>query len=110
MLPDAAVTISRPSRRFVDRPMTYTVWLDGQDVGAIHNGETRRFPISPGVHKVRLGISGRALGSGRIWISQDKEVEASTGDAAALRCTPRPMRGIFRPHHRIELEEASTAQ
>jgi len=60
MEPDAAVTISRPSHRFVDRPMTYTVWIDGQEVGAIHDGETQRFSVTPGNHQVRLGISGRA--------------------------------------------------
>jgi hypothetical protein len=60
MASEAAITIRRPSHRLVDRPMSYTVWIDGEDVGAVHDRETQRFPVAPGVHHVRLGISGRA--------------------------------------------------
>ena len=107
---ESTIRIGRPSHRLVDRPMAYTVWIDGTDVGAIHDGESQRFPVAPGVHRVRLGISGRALGSGRIWTSQEDEVETREGEEAHLVCMPTPLRGIFRPHHRLNLVEGTTSR
>lgn len=106
----AAITISRPSHRFVDRPMAYAVWIDGEDVGAVQDGETQLFSVAPGVHHVRLGISGRALGSGRIWTSQKEEIQTKAGDVAHLTCAPKPLLGIVRPHHRLALYEDDTTR
>ncbi len=110
MASESAITIGRPSHRLVDRLMAYTVWIDGTDVGALRDGETQRFPVGPGVHHVRLGISGRALGGGRIWTSPEDEVETTVGEEAQLVCSPTPLRGIFRPHHRLNLVEDTTTR
>ncbi len=107
---DATIAINRPSHRIVDRVMSYTVWIDGQSVGELRDGESHRFTVSAGVHHVRLGISGRALGSGRIWTSQEEKVDIVAGEAASFSCTPKPIKGVFQPHHRIELTETSAAQ
>lgn len=103
MAPRATLMVSRPTLRLVDRLMAYTVWVDGKDVGAIRNGETRRFSVSPGVHQVLAGISGRALGSGRIWTSQNAEVRAKAGHVTQLTCSPNPLTGIVLPRHRLRL-------
>ena len=53
MVPDAGFTISRQSHRFVDRPMTYTVWIDGRTLAQSATGipalpvDTWRPPCSP---------------------------------------------------------------
>ena len=103
MPPRATLIVSRPSHRLVDRLMAYTVWVDGKEVGAVSNGQTQRFSVAPGAHDVRLGISGRALGSGRIWTSQNREVQAKAGHVTQLRCSPNPLKGILFPRHRLSL-------
>lgn len=110
MAPESTITICRPPQKYIDRSATYTVWIDNQDVGEVNDGETRRFSVKPGYHEVRLGISSRVLGSGRIWTSQGEEIEARTGGVAHLTCSPKPLTGIFRPHHRLELSQANTVR
>jgi hypothetical protein len=98
---ESSIEICRPSHKVVDRPISYTVWIDGKDVGAVHDGETRRFSVTPGTHQVRLGIP--VLAGGRFWGSTRKEVDARAGDVAHLTCSPKPIRGMVRPRHRLEL-------
>lgn len=110
MTPEAEIMISRPSHRFVDRLMAYTVWIDGQDVGAVHDGETQGFSVPPGIHQVRLGMYGRVHGSGRIWKSQSQEIDAKSGDVVHLTCSPKALTGIVRPLHRLDLSKAATVR
>jgi hypothetical protein len=106
---EATIEINRPGHRFLDRAMPYTVWIDGRSVGAVRDGQSERFRVGAGVHHICLGISARALGSGRIWTSQNEEVDVGAGEAATLRCTPRPIKGVFQPHNRIELMATAAA-
>ncbi len=110
MAPESTITICRPCQKYIDRSTTYTVWIDNQDVGEVNDGEIQRFSVKPGFHQVLLGISSRFLGSGRIWTSKGEEIEAKTGGVADLTCSPKPLTGIFGPHHRLELSQADTVR
>jgi hypothetical protein len=106
-LPEPAIEVTRPHYKLADRLTAYTVWLDHQDAGAIRDGETRRFPVTPGVHHMQLGVAGRWLGSGRIWTSPIENVDARPGEQVSLTCSPSPVAGIVRIRHRINLRAPS---
>src|SRR6266851_2085046 len=51
----AALTIVRDTG-YADRLRRYKVIVDGTSIGEVGNGETRRFSVSPGLHRVSLKI------------------------------------------------------
>lgn len=51
----ATIIISR-SNEYLNRMREYDVYLDGEKVGSIANGETKEFDVSPGTHTILTKI------------------------------------------------------
>ena len=74
----ASLTIVRDSG-FTDRRRNYQVLLDGNKIGQIGHAETKKFPVSPGRHRLRLKID---------WCgSRDVEFDAKETDELIFRAT-----------------------
>lgn len=51
----ATITISRDSG-YADRARAYSIILDSQKIGELHNGEKKEFSIKSGLHKIAMKI------------------------------------------------------
>lgn len=73
------IAISRKSA-FQLVPRAYKVWIDGAVVGAIGNGRSAEFEVTPGVHTVELSIDGM--------YSRKLSVEVFEGGKRRIACGP----------------------
>ena len=55
MTPDATIRLVRPSAWHC-RFRAYAVFIDDQKVGTIRNGKTVDFPVSAGLHQLRIQV------------------------------------------------------
>jgi len=102
----AEIRIVRETTVLRDRPFEYVVWIDRVAVGRVRTGETQQYPVDPGRHSVRVGIAGRLLGSGKLWTSRLRQIEAHEGETATLACRPTAVHEVWdlvRPHRRVQL-------
>jgi hypothetical protein len=73
-------TLVRLSRNsgYPDRIRQYRVFVDERQVETIGNGETKSFPVAPGLHKLRLKID---------WCSSNSmDFEINSGQTINFRC------------------------
>jgi hypothetical protein len=94
-------------RRLRDAPFSYVVWIDKVAAGRISGGETKRYSVSSGQHKVRVGIAALLLGNGKVFTSATRGVEARDGKTVTLTCRPVAVHEVwdlFRPHRHVHLE------
>lgn len=108
----AEIEVVRESRALRDTPFGYVVWIDNTAAGRISNGETRQYPVSPGHHTVRVGIAARLLGSGKVFTSPTRLVQAPGGQTITLTCRPAEVYEVwdlFRPHRRLHLAQPVSA-
>ena len=77
----AEIILTRPDGFKTDRLRAYQVYVDGNRVGRIRAGETERFGLSPGLHKLQLKED---------WASSEKlQVDLGADDRAEFICAPR---------------------
>jgi hypothetical protein len=80
MSAQSTVELNRASK-FTDRIRSYQVFVDGEEVGKIKNGEHATFSVAPGRHEVKLKID---------WTeSPPVTIDASPGGSVRLTCSPR---------------------
>ena len=104
----AEIQVVRETTMLRDRPFEYVVWIDGVAVGRIRTGETRQYRVDPGRRSIRVGIAGRLLGSGKLWTSKTRQVDALEGETVTLTCRPTAVYEVWdlvRPHRRVQLSE-----
>src|SRR5579863_5465599 len=104
----AEIRIVRETTVLSDRPIEYSVWIDRVAVGRGRTGKPHQSPGDPGRHSVRVGIAGRLLGSGKLWTSRIRQIEAQEGETATLACRPTAVHEVWdlvRPHRRVQLSE-----
>jgi hypothetical protein len=76
----SAIELTREADRYVDRTRAYRVLVDGERVGKIKAGETARYAVAAGMHRVQLRID---------WCSSPTlEVDVPNGGHVALDCGP----------------------
>jgi hypothetical protein len=74
------VTITREQGYIVDRLRSYNVFLDGERMFQIYEGEFKQITMSPGVHSLSLRVD---------WCrSRTLTFDASSGESTALWCWP----------------------
>ena len=103
-----AIQIER-QRRVRDWSLGYTVWIDDEAVGEVRSGDIRRYLVTPGPHRVRVGLAGRFLGGGRFWTSELRTVQVGAGQTVVMTCLSTPVSaavGLVRPSRRLRLAEA----
>jgi hypothetical protein len=77
----AEIILTRPDGFKTDRLRAYQVYVDGSRLGKIRAGETERFQLSPGLHKLQLKED---------WASSEKlQVDLGADDRAQFICAPR---------------------
>jgi hypothetical protein len=104
----AEIQVVRKTTMLRDRPFEYLVWIDRVAAGRIRTGETQQYPVAPGRHSVRVGIAGRLLGSGKLWTSRIRQIDAHEGETVTLTCGPTAVYEVWdlvRPHRRVQLSE-----
>jgi hypothetical protein len=104
----AEIQVVRETTMLRDRPFEYVVWIDRVAVGRVRTGETQQYLVAPGRHGVRVGIAGRLLGSGKLWTSRTRQVDAHEGATVTLTCRPTAVYEVWdlvRPHRRVQLSE-----
>jgi len=74
----ASIHITRRTTHWADLLRAYRVYIDGQHVGDVRDGESAEFPVAPGLHEVFLRIDWG--GSPRMW------VQCAAGGVARLTC------------------------
>ena len=74
------VVINR-ERAWAGSLLPWTVWLDGQNVGAVHVGGSLTVPASPGQHDIVLSVPGFAYFTGK---SEPFRFNAEAGDRIDL--------------------------
>ncbi|MGH3405780.1 MAG: hypothetical protein ACRDRJ_25290 [Streptosporangiaceae bacterium] len=100
------IQVIRQTTRLRDRPFEYVVWIDRVAAGRIRTGETRQYRVAPGPRSIRVGIAGRLLGSGRLWTSRTRQIDAHEGETVTLTCRPTAVHEVWdlvRPHRRVQL-------
>lgn len=95
---NATIQLTREQAGWVDRARKYKVLIDGNEVGTIRDGQTCKFDVVAGEH--RLGL--------RIDWARSPEIMVAVGDGqvASFWCRPRTASTLslnFRPSRRIEL-------
>lgn len=100
------VEVVRNSVPWRDRRISYRIFVDGEWVDRIYNGQMRRLEVSPGIHRLRLTL-GTRLGS-RTFTSPTVEFGVEEGNCAKFTCGPggpsvAVLIDLFRPHHYIKL-------
>jgi hypothetical protein len=75
------IRISRKLERWRDQGRKYKVVIDGQIVGAVHNGESRDFTVTKGEHCVRIRIDWSG--------SRDLVLALDGGQVKTLMCNPK---------------------
>jgi hypothetical protein len=84
--------------------VAWTVTVDGDEVGQIRDGETRRYPLTPRAHTVRIRFATRFLRLGKLFTSRSLQIEARDGVTVTLTCSPDiSPAGVLNPHRRIRL-------
>ncbi len=83
------IHITRRTTHWVDILRAYRIYIDGQHVGDVRDGEAVEFPVASGLHEVVLRINW--CGSPRL------SVECAPGGVARLTCSGHvnPFGGIF---------------
>jgi hypothetical protein len=77
----AEIILTRPDGFKTDRLRAYQVYVDGDRLGRIRAGETERFQLPPGLHKLQLKED---------WASSEKlQVDLGADDPAQFICAPR---------------------
>ena len=76
----ATLVIRRASTPYRDRLAGYKVMLDGVVVGSVRNGQTVRFDLAPGAHRLRIRVAGK--------YSPELALSVGVGDTATLECRP----------------------
>lgn len=66
------------SRELVNLARTIHIYIDGEKVGSVGSGKTRKFELSPGVHQVKAKIDWAASREVPIKVEQDKDIKLFT--------------------------------
>jgi hypothetical protein len=75
----AAAVVIRRRPDLSGAVVPYRVWIDGKRTGTIRIGETKRFEVEPGHH--RVGVGRRQPGDDRVW-----GVDLAAGEIGAFLC------------------------
>jgi hypothetical protein len=90
--PHASTTIVIKRRTWIqDLVRKYTVFLDGSPVDKLWAFQTGKYQVTPGTHRIRLGIIGTGTAS-----SADVDVNVGPGDTVVLRTTGRGAANILK--------------
>ena len=72
--------ITRPQKKWQDKLRAYEIFIDGNRVGAITQGDEVSVPVTPGQHKLQLKID---------WCcSPVVEVDLTDGSTFEISCGP----------------------
>lgn len=84
----AQIRIDRAVALISDSLRAYKVFIDGEQVGKVHSGETQIFDVAPGAHEVQLKID---------WVASPVIVaDLAPGEQATFHCKPRdPITGMW---------------
>ena len=78
---DGQLEIFRPKRGSVDLFRAYHVTVNGDDMGEVRRGHSRRLRIAPGIHEVHLVID---------WCrSPSIDIDVASGETVKLLCWPK---------------------
>lgn len=92
----ATLILERRKNQLYARLARFRVMLDGVEVGEIGNGETCRFPIAPGKHKLQLLVAGasdplKPTPLGHIHASRPADFTVGDEQTVSFICGPGPM-------------------
>ena len=74
----ATIIIKRTSE-FVNRLRNYRIFLDGEKIGTIANGETKEFEITPGLHTIIAKIDWCTSPEISVTLSDSEKKELTVG-------------------------------
>lgn len=93
------LVIVRRAKRLSGSSHRLTVYLDGEDVGTVRNGDEEEFDLRPGTHTVEVSLSATRSQAFRVQLMAGEEVEfecevVNTGAVLqpSLRCVRKPTR------------------